>query len=638
MEDLSYLSNTTTTNNNNNNNDTEAFSFLGRTSSHQQHDEFLRSLDDCADAPAAASAPSLMEHDDMLISSPSNAQYNEDHKRFDDEYCPSSLSSSFQTDIDVAQDSLLPPLFTDSSDERSNNCHEFTAPFRADDDVHVEEICMNDCEDISSMEIQEAETAEEKHTYTDDDVQSHQTPATQQDDEDYIQSADQQEESPIPEQIIRAVVVKTENIVSVADDSSACRPPTDNSSPKKPSSKKSSKSRSRSQKSGSTDKARRISITSVAQSEDDQTASSDETGCTDDMNCDKSLPVDEESQRRYFKTRAWKLVLNNKDKNDHEIGDKVTVEIKTRSDRASPVMPERLYSSLKYEIRQTVSLDLRISPSTDVMMSKMEIVDPKDPSAELLKANGDRLIRGVQEFTAVTFNKDKRVLEVKNKVQFTGVSFHHERKYFAIKLSYFDPSHSMTKPVLVMISSPFLVFARRPTMRGESGEEEKTTTPPTTTTTAPSCKNINKKIKEEQDDTTPAAKRQLTRAANRITGNKRKSASITQDVAESTVAPIPSPVSLDKADSVIQKAKKQKVAAAEIDEAVESVQGNSFTGYMNCLDLLIAFKNNMRPEEQKLALDIAQAKLFTSLSDCSLSSSSAQEVFEDQSALFFTNS
>src|SRR5690606_28206522 len=78
----------------------------------------------------------------------------------------------------------------------------------------------------------------------------------------------------------------------------------------------------------------------------------------------------------------------------------------------------------------------------------------------------------------------------KQKVQFTDVSFHHEKKFFAFKVSYFKPNN-LQDPILVMLSAPFQVFARRPRKKKRKTE--------VSTAVPPAKKQKKQQIKKKEN-------------------------------------------------------------------------------------------------------------------------------------------
>jgi len=170
-------------------------------------------------------------------------------------------------------------------------------------------------------------------------------------------------------------------------------------------------------------------------------------------------------------TRGWKTTYTTFSNSDNPDNSYSKIEIKTRSDQPSlDSMPERLYSSLKYEVSQEISSKFYTSA---VLMCKVEVVNPFDSDEVITKQGGKSILKGSTELIPLTMNSKKTALHSKTKIQFLSVSFHHENKYFGFKFSYFNPENLST-PILIQVSAPFQVFARRPRRKiSKKKEKEK---------------------------------------------------------------------------------------------------------------------------------------------------------------------
>jgi hypothetical protein len=159
--------------------------------------------------------------------------------------------------------------------------------------------------------------------------------------------------------------------------------------------------------------------------------------------------------------RQWKVIFLQK---TMSVIKGCKIEIRTRNEEPCSVVPERLYSSLKYEIYHEIPASI-FGEKIAVLMAKVQIVNPDKSEEEIIKRNdGNTVIKGTSSMAPVTINQEEGrmdILTCKQKVQFTDVSFHHEKKFFAFKVSYFKPNN-LQEPILVMLSAPFQVFARRP--------------------------------------------------------------------------------------------------------------------------------------------------------------------------------
>lgn len=158
--------------------------------------------------------------------------------------------------------------------------------------------------------------------------------------------------------------------------------------------------------------------------------------------------------------------------------DDVEIRAKTRSDAPCLSVPERLYSSLKYEIRQCA-----VGPFTskfDVLLSRICVVDAETGS-EVLR-NNLPAVKGTIE-AALTKPTDKKrrhqsplasssVLEGNLRAQFHDISFHPNCTLYCWSISYFDPS-DRNRPILIKCSPAFKVFARKPDNKRLSRKRKK---------------------------------------------------------------------------------------------------------------------------------------------------------------------
>jgi len=190
--------------------------------------------------------------------------------------------------------------------------------------------------------------------------------------------------------------------------------------------------------------------------------------------------------------RKWRILFSNPkimSEYNEETPAIASIEVRTRNDTTTGTVPERLYSSLKYEVTQEISSHI-FGTSTAVLMSKLQVVNPYNFEEEILKTNGKSIVKGTSELVPLTLNGNLSALYSKTKVQFTDVSYHHEKKYFALKVSYFDPNN-LTEAIFVQMSAPFQVFARRPRRKSLKRKSTMSSAP------------IPKKVKEEKVSIAP---------------------------------------------------------------------------------------------------------------------------------------
>lgn len=155
-----------------------------------------------------------------------------------------------------------------------------------------------------------------------------------------------------------------------------------------------------------------------------------------------------------IENRQWRILYINSE----VISDDTNVEVivKTRSDKPSAVVPERLYSSLKYMIEVLVSGSfLHKYP---LLMAKIQVVNPE--TNKEIKKNSMPILKGITQ-GALTQDRSGSKLSMKTKIQFLDVSFHHGKSNFTLQLVFYLPS-DLNTPVMIVRSAPFQVFARRP--------------------------------------------------------------------------------------------------------------------------------------------------------------------------------
>jgi len=249
-------------------------------------------------------------------------------------------------------------------------------------------------------------------------------------------------------------------------------------------------------------------------------------------------------------------------------------------------------------------------------------VNPEDHQEEILNTNGQKLIKGIQEITAMSRNASGSALECKMKIQFTSVSYHHEKKYFAFKVSFIDPLIHVSDPVLVLVSGPFQVFARRPTSRTSGAGEE------VAAAAAPAKK-------ESSSATSKATKANKKQAAGEKKRAKQEAA------ATSSSSEASSPVSPAKKQKPLVNIQKPTLVQAKPAPAISApalvaqqqpaapqnmqIKSNaSLNDFVKCLDLLIAFKNSLANDDQQIALQVAQQKLLVA---SSAASNNAQQMY-----------
>nr|CAG4718462.1 unnamed protein product [Naegleria fowleri] len=189
----------------------------------------------------------------------------------------------------------------------------------------------------------------------------------------------------------------------------------------------------------------------------------------------------------------------------------VIVMIKTRRDKPSEYLPEKMYSSLKYEIIQKAkggllkNVPLLLCRASVVDAATLEEIKKKKP---VLKGNIESAL------TKEPTNKNADEFECRMKVQF-DFSYHQDKRLVALVLKYYL-NDKLDQPILIKRSCPLKVYARKPNKTKRKREEDK--------------EKKLKKLKESQEKDFQDFAGQLEKCfelANKFAGEEKKRAMLT---------------------------------------------------------------------------------------------------------------
>lgn len=174
--------------------------------------------------------------------------------------------------------------------------------------------------------------------------------------------------------------------------------------------------------------------------------------------------------------REWKIT-----KSTENI--QVDITSKTRCEIPTPQVPEVLYSSLKYEIKQKISGNY--SKEHQFLLGRISLVDSFGNSL------GDKqLLKGLIECALTKTQLDE--FEGTMKVQFSDVSYTHKKGDLSWQIQYYLPS-DLENPVIVVLSAPFKIYARKPSVK-----KRKTSNFDEFTTRLEDLIKASKKLKNEE--------------------------------------------------------------------------------------------------------------------------------------------
>eukprot|EP01080_Neovahlkampfia_damariscottae_P012214 gene12214-5801_t len=134
------------------------------------------------------------------------------------------------------------------------------------------------------------------------------------------------------------------------------------------------------------------------------------------------------------------------------------ISLKTRSEPELKGIPDKIFSSLKYTCEFKIPKSL---VNGEVLLAKIQVVDSYKPSEEILNKHEHTILKGVSDFISLSVDVDGIEFNSSVKFQFIDNSFRHEKRYFSLKISFFE-SQNVSSPLFVILSPPFKVYARRP--------------------------------------------------------------------------------------------------------------------------------------------------------------------------------
>ncbi|EFC41723.1 predicted protein [Naegleria gruberi] len=155
----------------------------------------------------------------------------------------------------------------------------------------------------------------------------------------------------------------------------------------------------------------------------------------------------------------------------------VRVTMKIRGEEAKNYVPDKLYSSHKYVVMHEISGKTLVE-KYPLIVSKIHVINPANREELRNSKNTNKLcLMGTMETALTKSNvsskKSNTVIQVEEvvkglmKVQFTDVSYHHEKGHFGFIIHYYNPAN-LDKPLFSLIAPPFNVFARKPTNENQT--------------------------------------------------------------------------------------------------------------------------------------------------------------------------
>lgn len=179
------------------------------------------------------------------------------------------------------------------------------------------------------------------------------------------------------------------------------------------------------------------------------------------------------------------------------------VSSKIRGESPKQIIADKLYSSHRYVIQMDATG--ACIGGNNVVMAKLSIVEPLNHDEQVLK-NGKVIVKGTTE-CSMTMQPKKHGMSGSLKIQFTDVSYHNDRKYFAIKIQFVDANDAV---LFAVISPPFRVYARKPSEKDNTNTTTATTTTNDEELPATTAVVVTSKKRKQQHEDNDNAKKAFT--------------------------------------------------------------------------------------------------------------------------------
>lgn len=164
----------------------------------------------------------------------------------------------------------------------------------------------------------------------------------------------------------------------------------------------------------------------------------------------------EKAKKEINPERVWSTSY----KNEALVGDgEVEITIKTRREKPTNLVPERLYSSLKYELHIAANGDF--VRSLPFLIARISVVDAA--KLQPISKSNKAVMKGENE-SALTHPPDGPgdIIKGAIKVQFdSSISFHHDKREVCLEMNFFM-NDNLDQPILTKRTVPLKMFARKP--------------------------------------------------------------------------------------------------------------------------------------------------------------------------------
>jgi hypothetical protein len=167
---------------------------------------------------------------------------------------------------------------------------------------------------------------------------------------------------------------------------------------------------------------------------------------------------------RIWKTVASKIELES-----------LNIKLKTRRDAPSEIVPDKMYSSLKYEVHLTaVGSAIKQLP---FLLARASVVDSQNLEKISLPSSKGAVLKGdIEASMSKVPNGPANLVKGMLKIQLNSdLSYHHEKRLLCLVVEFFEPD-SLESPVIIARSASLKCYARKPNKKYPKKKQAPTAT------------------------------------------------------------------------------------------------------------------------------------------------------------------
>lgn len=199
--------------------------------------------------------------------------------------------------------------------------------------------------------------------------------------------------------------------------------------------------------------------------------------------------LQEEETESSSNTRGWTVIASKLEL------DSLSIKLKTRRDAPTDTVPDKMYSSLKYEVHLTaIGESIRKLP---FLLARATVVDSE--TLQKVTVNTGSVLKGdieasMSKIPSGPTNMVKGMLKIQLNSE---LSYHHEKRLLCLVVEFFEPE-ALDSPVIISRSACVKCYARKPNKKHPKPSAKKQLT---------ETASSSKKRKKSQEMEEPSAKK-----------------------------------------------------------------------------------------------------------------------------------